>query len=58
VVARRGIEAGHVAEVPVTGLHLTRRLYMVCHGRRAQTRAQAAFWNFVHDSENKTLLEI
>jgi DNA-binding transcriptional LysR family regulator len=58
VVARRGIEAGHVAEVPIEGLHLTRRLYMICHGRRAQTRAQNAFWNFVHDQENKALLEI
>jgi DNA-binding transcriptional LysR family regulator len=58
VVARRGIEAGYVAEIPVAGLNLTRRLYMICHGRRAQTRVQAAFWNFVHNSENKILLEI
>ncbi len=58
VVARRGIEAGHVAEVPIEGLHLMRRLHMICHSRRAQTRVQAAFWNFVHNSENKELLEM
>lgn len=58
LVARRFIEAGYVAEVPVEGLDLRRRLHMICHSRRAQTRVQAAFWDFVHSSENKTLLEM
>lgn len=58
MVAQRGIEAGYVVQVPVEGLHLTRRLHMICHSRRAQTHVQAAFWRFCHSSENKALLEM
>jgi DNA-binding transcriptional LysR family regulator len=57
VVASRCIAAGHIAEAPVEGLDLVRQLHLVRHSRRAQTRVQAAFWDFVHMPENKVFLE-
>lgn len=56
IVARRAIQAGHVAEVVVRGVELTRQLHMIRHGRRAQTHAQAAFWEFCHSPENREVL--
>jgi DNA-binding transcriptional LysR family regulator len=58
LVARQGIEAGTVAEVPVEGLDLRRELNIIRSSRRAETRAQAAFWDFVHAPENEPLLEM
>lgn len=58
LVAKRGIDAGHVIEVPVEGLHLERELNMIRSTRRAQTRVQAAFWDFVHTPQNETLLKM
>jgi DNA-binding transcriptional LysR family regulator len=57
LVARRGIEAGTVAQVAVDGLDLRRDLNMIRSSRRAETRVQAAFWAFVHSSKNKSLLD-
>jgi DNA-binding transcriptional LysR family regulator len=57
LVARRSIEAGHVVEVRVTGLDLKRPLLMIRHSRRAQTRAQAAFWDFCNTKEIKEFLQ-
>jgi DNA-binding transcriptional LysR family regulator len=56
IVARRAIQVGHVAEVPVEELNLKRQLHMIRHSRRAQTRAQAAFWDFCHSKESKEFL--
>jgi DNA-binding transcriptional LysR family regulator len=58
LVAKRFIETGCVAEVPVEGLHLERELYMIRNSRRAQTRIQAAFWDHVHTPENAKLLKM
>jgi len=58
IVARRFIETGYVAEVPVEGLDLRRRLHMICHSRRAQTRVQTAFWDFCRAPENESLLNM
>lgn len=58
MVAKRCIEAGYVSEVPVEGLSLKRDLYMIRHSSRAQTRIQAAFWDFVQLPENAALLEM
>ena len=58
LVAKRCIQAGYVAEVPVEGLRLERELHMIRNSRRAQTRIQAAFWDFVHTPENETLLKM
>ncbi len=51
IVAHRAISVGHVAEVAVDGLDLSRQLLMIRHSRRAQTHAQSAFWDFCHSSE-------
>ena len=61
IVAGRCVGAGQVAEVPVEGLDLRRQLHMVRHSRRAQTRIQAAFWDFcntppIHDFLAQTAL--
>lgn len=56
LVARRSIETGRVTEVPVRGLDLRRSLLMVRHSRRAQTRALAAFWDFCHTPEMRSLM--
>jgi len=57
LVARRSIETGRIVEVPVTGLELKRPLHMIRHSQRAQTRAQAAFWDFCYTEEIKSLLQ-
>lgn len=57
IVARRCIGAGHVVEVPVEGLDLRRQLHMIRHSRRAQSRAQAAFWDFCRSPEVQVFLE-
>ena len=56
LVAQRCIIAGYVAEIPVEGLHLERELFMIRNSRRAQTRVQAAFWDYSHADENLLLV--
>ncbi len=56
MVAKRCISGGHVVEVPVRGLDLTRLLHMVRHSQRAQTRVQAAFWDFCYSPEIREYL--
>ncbi len=56
LVAKRCIDAGHVVEVPVEELCLERELHIIRNSRRAQTRIQAAFWDFAHAPENQPLL--
>jgi DNA-binding transcriptional LysR family regulator len=56
IVTRHFIDAGNVVEVPVRGLHLERDLNMIRSSRRAQTRVQAAFWEFAHTPENSEVV--
>jgi DNA-binding transcriptional LysR family regulator len=58
IVTRRWIESGYVVEIPVRGLHLARDLNMIRNSRRAQTRVQAAFWEFVHTPENAAMMAV
>jgi DNA-binding transcriptional LysR family regulator len=58
LVAKRFVETGHVAEVPVDGLNLRRELNMIRSSRRAQTRVQATFWDFVYAPENEQVLKM
>jgi DNA-binding transcriptional LysR family regulator len=58
LVAERCIEAGYVAEVPIEGLCLERELNMIRNSRRAQTRAQESFWDFVHSPQNEAVLSM
>lgn len=56
IVASRCIAGGAIIEVPVKDLDLKRQLHMVRHGRRAQTRVQAAFWDFCYTQEIREFL--
>lgn len=51
LVAAKGLALDRVIEVSVTGLDLTRQIYMVQHQRRARSPIQQAFWDFVYSSE-------
>lgn len=57
-VARRGIEMGKIKEVRVAGLSLTREIFIAYSHRHPATRAQTEFWDFVEETENKTLLKL
>lgn len=46
-----------VIEVPITGLSLQRKVYMVRRAMEAPNRAQEAFWGFVHDPSNVDLIQ-
>jgi DNA-binding transcriptional LysR family regulator len=52
------IERGNVVEVPVAGLELERRIYMVRCSLDEPNRLQEAFWSFVHDQANTDLLRL
>jgi DNA-binding transcriptional LysR family regulator len=57
IVARRSMQSGDLVQIPVKGLDLQRQLHMIRHSRRAQTRVQAAFWDFCHSPENREILK-
>jgi DNA-binding transcriptional LysR family regulator len=52
------IERGCVVEVPVAGLQLERRIYMVRCSLDEPNRPQEAFWSFVHDLADADLLRL
>jgi DNA-binding transcriptional LysR family regulator len=58
LVAQRGVETGRLKTVDVEGLKLERKIYMAYNIRRAATRTQSEFWNFVHQPVNETLLQL
>jgi len=51
-------ERGNVVEVPVVGLDLHRKIYMIRKRLEAPNRAQDAFWSFVHDAANVDVLRL
>ncbi len=57
-VARRGIELGKIKEVCVAGLALRREVFIAYSHRHPATRAQTEFWDFIQESENKTVLKM
>jgi DNA-binding transcriptional LysR family regulator len=56
LVASAGIELGRIVEVDVTNLDLKQQLYIGRNVRRPATKAQSAFWEFVHAPANRALL--
>ena len=52
------LERGYVVEVPVAGLELRRKIYMVRRSFEATNRPQEVFWGFVHDPANADLLRL
>lgn len=58
LVASAGILLGRVVEVKVKGLELEQQLYIGRNTQRPATKAQAAFWEFVHKPDNRALLQL
>jgi len=52
------LERGSVIEVPVAGLDLHRKIYMIRKRLEVPNRAQDAFWSFVHDAANVDVLRL
>ncbi len=52
------IEHGNVVELPVAGLELKRKIYMVRRSLDDPNRPQEVFWSFVHDPANVDLLQL
>jgi DNA-binding transcriptional LysR family regulator len=55
MVAKDGYETGKVAVVPVTGLDITKTLYLFRNPEVPATRAAAAFWDFAFAPENEEI---
>ena len=56
LVAARSLELGRVMEVRVTGMELSRKIYMARNRRIPPTKAQACFWNFVTQAQSGNLI--
>jgi DNA-binding transcriptional LysR family regulator len=52
------LQQGQITEMAVAGLELRRKIYMVRRSLDATSRAQEAFWSFVHDPANADLLHL
>jgi len=52
------LERGNVIDVPVKGLDLHRKIYMVRKSLDSPYRPQEAFWSFIHDPSNADLLQL
>ena len=52
------LQARLVAEIPVVGCDLQRKIYMVRRALEAPNRAQEVFWDFIHDPMNTDLLRM
>ncbi len=52
------MEIGSVVEVPVAGLDLRRKIYMLRKSLDTPHRPQEVFWSFVHDPGNVDLLRL
>ncbi len=47
LAAARGLELGRICEVKVDGMALSRKIFLTRSLKRASTRAQSEFWNFI-----------
>lgn len=56
--ATHALQTRQVVEIPVVGLDLQRKIYMVRGAMEAPNRAQAVFWGFIHDPSNADLLQM
>jgi DNA-binding transcriptional LysR family regulator len=52
------IEQGQLVAVPVEGLELKRRIYMIRPRLEAPNRPQEVFWSFTHDPANADLIHL
>jgi DNA-binding transcriptional LysR family regulator len=56
--AAYALQTRRVVEIPVVGLELQRKIYMVRRAMEAPNRAQEVFWGFIHDPSNMDLLQM
>jgi DNA-binding transcriptional LysR family regulator len=56
--AGNALQTRRVVEIPVAGLDLQRKIYMVRRAMEAPNRAQEVFWGFIHDQSNADLLRM
>ncbi|MCB9421815.1 MAG: LysR family transcriptional regulator [Ardenticatenaceae bacterium] len=52
------IEQGQLVAVPVEGLELKRKIYMIRPRLEAPNRPQEVFWSFIHDPANADLIHL
>ncbi len=52
------LERGNVVELPVSGLYLQRKVYMVRKRVSGPHRPRDVFWSFIHDPANADLLQM
>jgi len=57
LVAADGIKLGRIVEVKVANFDLQQKLFIGRNPRLPATKAQTAFWEFVHDPANHSLLQ-
>lgn len=58
LAAACALDRGHVVSLPIDGLNLERKIYMVRKKLDHSSRPAEAFWSFVHDPSNKDLIEL
>lgn len=58
LAAEWALSAKSIVEVPVKGVDLRRKVYMVRKHMQVPNRALEAFWGFVHDPINADLLRM
>ncbi|MGD9101568.1 MAG: LysR substrate-binding domain-containing protein, partial [Anaerolineae bacterium] len=58
LAATNCLQTGQLARVEVDGLDLRQELYIGRNVRRPATKAQTAFWEFVHEPANRALLQM
>jgi DNA-binding transcriptional LysR family regulator len=58
IAADWALRDGSVVEVPVSGLDLRRKIYMVRKEIQVPARPMEAFWGFVHDPSNADILQM
>lgn len=58
LAAACALERGNVVALPIEGLNLIRKIYMVRRKLDISNRPADAFWSFIHDPSNKDLIQL
>lgn len=58
LAAACAIDRGNVISIPVDGINLVRKIYMVRKRLKESNRPADAFWGFIHDPTNQDLIEL
>lgn len=58
LAAAWALETQTIVDIPVKGVDLRRKIYMVRKGIHQPNRTAEAFWGFVHDPSNQDLLRL